>query len=338
MPNEIRACSSDCGQAALVRPPETPHRYAYKQTLHSLLLIGMLGAGLHCQAAGPNLADLVGRAKAAQTAGDTTLARALLDPALRSPRITPTDRAAMYLMRAQLFLDEGAPVSARLDAERATRHDPTNGDALSLRARLDNDPSVSAKLYLKAARQGVTEAQREAGARLMSGVGIPADQRKARYWLQQAANAGDPPAMLLLARSYRESVDPEQRDLVLAATWQQRAAAAGTAPGGSIDDSDGAAPAPTTPTGPAAPTTDAAATTNPTHRALLAPNAAPTAPSGTLAPAGYVPGRNAHSQVRTDPARVGGPRAAQRSANTRTGTAAAGHNQSTDLRAESTHN
>ena len=340
MPNVIQACSLDGGQGVLVRAPRALCRGAYKQALHGLLLIGVLGASVKCQAAaGPDLADLVGRAKAAQAAGETRLARALLDPALRSPKITPTDRAALYLMRAQLFIDEGAPVSARLDAERATDYDPTNGDALSLRARLNKDPSASAKLYLKAARQGVTEAQREAGARLMSGLGVPADHRKARYWLQQAANAGDSPAMLLLARSYREAVDPAQRNLVLAASWQQRAAAAALTPATSIEDEVRAPSAPTRTPGPEVSATNAATATSPSNPTLLAPVATSTTQSsGVLSPAGYAPANAARNQVRSEPARVGGPRAAQRGLHTSTDTAATVRNRSSDLRAESPHN
>ena len=324
MPNLIRARSLNDSQRVHGR---ASRRFAYSHALQNLLLIGILGAGLFCQAAGPNLADLVDRAKAAQAAGDTTLARALLEPALRSPSIRPTDRAALYLMRAHLFMDEAAPVSARLDAERATRYDPTNGDALSLRARLDSDPSVSAKLYLKAARQGVTEAQREAGARLMDGVGIAADLRKARYWLQQAANAGDPPAMSLLARSYRDAIDPAQRDPGLAASWLQRAASAGAAAGVAPTNSmDGAA------TKPATLTTPPPATPPPATPAL------PTPALPTPAPANDAQGTSTRNQVRIDAARLAGPRAMRRAVHPSPGAAATGGNRSTNLRAEGTHN
>lgn len=205
-----------------------------------LLMAGSLATGacasLVAEAAGPNLAELVTRAKAAQDAGDTALARTLLDPVLRAPALDAGTRAQMYVMRAHLFLDEGAPVSARLDAERATQYDPTNGNALSLLARLYRsgngpapDDAESARLYLKAARQGVVEAQREAGALLLQGIGLSADLRKARYWLEQAANAGDVQAMLLLARSYGDAVAPELRDPARAADWLRRAASIGSA-------------------------------------------------------------------------------------------------------------
>jgi TPR repeat protein len=213
------------------------------------LCCGTLASTQVCEAAGPDLAALVLRAKAAQDAGDTALARTLIDPVLRAPLLDGATRAETYLLRARLFLQEGAPVSARLDATRATHYDPTNGEALSLLARLyraDGGPAAdietSARLYLKAARQGVVEAQREAGALLLDGVGITADLRKARYWLGQAAEAGDVHAMLLLARSYGDAVAPELRNPGRAADWLRRAAALG-ALGGSAGPADAHRPA-----------------------------------------------------------------------------------------------
>ncbi len=200
------------------------------------LCLGALTGSLRALAAGPDLATLVHRANAARSAGNTALARTLIDPVLRAPSIDAATRAETYLLRARLFLDEGAPVSARLDAERATRYDPTNGNALSLLARLYRttagpsagaDATASARLYLKAARQGVVEAQREAGALLLEGIGITADLRKARYWLGRAADAGDVQAMLLLAQSYGDAVAPDSRDEGLAAEWLRRATALG---------------------------------------------------------------------------------------------------------------
>ena len=232
-------------------PIATPARLrhaACRLLLAGSLCSGALGSTLVCEAAGPDLAALVLRAKAAQDAGDTALARTLIDPVLRAPMLDGPTRAEIYLLRARLFLEEGAPVSARLDATRATRHDPTNGEALSLLARLYRseggpaaDVETSARLYLKAARQGVIEAQREAGALLLEGIGMTADLRKARYWLGRAADAGDVQAMLLLARSYGDAVAPELRDPGRAADWLRRAAALG-ALGGSTHPADGQRP------------------------------------------------------------------------------------------------
>ena len=107
---------------------------------------GLCAAGLvatHCLAAGPDAKDLLERAKRADAAGDTVLARALLDPLLqegqgRNAAATnvPAMRAEAYLMRARLFLAEHAPKSALLDAQRAVQVDPTNGQALAMLARL----------------------------------------------------------------------------------------------------------------------------------------------------------------------------------------------------------
>ena len=335
MPNVTRPCMTNVSRAVIVRARHSAGAVALNSLLRGLLFSAGMAAtmtifaatgaatGAASGAAGPDLADLVARAKIAQVTGDTTLARALLDPALRSPSVTQSERAALYLMRAQLFVDEGAPVSARQDAERATRFDPTNGEALSLRARLERDPAVRARLYLKAARQGVTEAQREAGARIMSGLGIsadqrPADHRKARYWLLQAANTGDGAAMLLLARSYREAADPAQRDLVLAATWQRRgnAATADNAGGKSADKAAGDRAV--------TPTDDPSSTGSPPIPTSGAPAAAANQPLETL------PARSGRNQAHYDSA----PEGTGSGPNIGTGV----RTRSADLRAESTHN
>lgn len=72
---------------------------------------------------------------------------------------------------------------------------------------------------LRAAEQGVVEAQDDIGFRYLTGRGVAADAEKAAFWNREAAIRGHPRAQCMLAYSIIRSENADRDSLVEAAKW-----------------------------------------------------------------------------------------------------------------------
>lgn len=89
-------------------------------------------------------------------------------------------------------------------------------------------PAEAFRWYLKAAEQGVPEAQEAAGHMLLYGIGVPADTNAAMEWYRKAAEQGRAEAQGRLAIFYHDGISVPQ-DFALALQWYRKAAAQGHA-------------------------------------------------------------------------------------------------------------
>lgn len=76
------------------------------------------------------------------------------------------------------------------------------------------------------AERGFIKQEIELGAAYFTGQGVNRDEKRAAYWYEKAANAGDPAAQLEIGTFYQTGVGV-QRDPVQAVRWFQRSAAGG---------------------------------------------------------------------------------------------------------------
>ncbi len=164
-----------------------------------------------------------------------SLARAYLDPAVISHRLSPARRSAAYYLRGHSFQAQGLFVSAARDYANALEFNPENAAALHAMGTLhhfewglEKDPVLALQLFLGAARRGHSGSQLFVGNAYLNGEGTAKDLRLAREWLEKAAQAGVPPAMTLLASSYRP-VHTEVPEPARARHWYEQAADAGDA-------------------------------------------------------------------------------------------------------------
>ena len=166
-------------------------------------------------------------------AEDHALARAYLDPAVISHRLTPAQRSRAYYLRGYAFHAEELFVSAALDYAHALEFNPDNPAALYATGGLyfhavgvARDRDLALQFFRHAAELGHPGGQLYLGNAYLVGEGVASSLEDARAWLNLAADAGFPPAMLRLAASFREryadSPDPEQ-----ARHWYEKALAAG---------------------------------------------------------------------------------------------------------------
>lgn len=175
----------------------------------------------------------VDKASTLVDAGQHALARAYLDPALISHRLTPAERSRAYYLRGYAFQAEDLFVSAALDYAHALEFNPANPAALYATGGLyyhalgvDRNRDLALQFFRTAAELGHPGGQLYLGNAYLVGEGVASSLEDARAWLHQAADAGFPPAMLRLAASFRErytdTPDPEQ-----ARHWYEKALAAG---------------------------------------------------------------------------------------------------------------
>jgi TPR repeat protein len=80
------------------------------------------------------------------------------------------------------------------------------------------------------AKKGLPEALREVGVHYMQGNGVARNPEQGVEWVSKAADKGDTPAMIALARAYTVGVGVNS-DLAVAYHWYQKAAEAGNAEG-----------------------------------------------------------------------------------------------------------
>jgi uncharacterized protein len=76
------------------------------------------------------------------------------------------------------------------------------------------------------AQRGSIKQQVELGAAYFTGRGVPQDEKRAAYWYEKAANAGDPGAQKQIGYFYQVGIGV-QRDPATAVRWYERAAAGG---------------------------------------------------------------------------------------------------------------
>jgi TPR repeat protein len=81
------------------------------------------------------------------------------------------------------------------------------------------DETAGFAWMLRAAEQGVVEAQDEVGFRFLAGRGVAADAERAEYWNRQAAAQGHPRAQCMLAYSLIRAETADRNSLVEAAKW-----------------------------------------------------------------------------------------------------------------------
>jgi TPR repeat protein len=89
-------------------------------------------------------------------------------------------------------------------------------------------PAEAFRWYLKAAEQGIPEAQEAAGRMLLYGIGVPANTTAAMEWYRKAAEQGRAEAQGRLAIFYHDGISLPQ-DFALALQWYRKAAAQGHA-------------------------------------------------------------------------------------------------------------
>ena len=167
-------------------------------------------------------------------AGEHSLARTYLAPALIDPRLSSVERSHAYYVRGYSFLADGLPVSASKDYARALEFNSDNGPALvglgDLYHRgegVDENPELAYAFFESAAEVDHPEAELFIGFALLQGRGVDQDVSRAREILLGLAEGGSDQAMLYLGRSYRAPF-AEQPDPELARQWIDRAAEAGS--------------------------------------------------------------------------------------------------------------
>ncbi len=125
-----------------------------------------------------------------------------------------------------------APPSVPPAQAGAPRSNPLDDYRQGLRYALGNgvprDYGKAAELLLKAALQGVPDAQYNLGALYANGLGVPRDPQRAATWYQAAAQQQHPLAAFNLALAYVDGSGVEQSDTE-AARWFRRAAQQGVA-------------------------------------------------------------------------------------------------------------
>lgn len=205
------------------------------RTLRLILLFTVAGSALlgasGALAANPR-AD-VEKAIELIDAGQYSLARSYLAPALIAPLLSSGERSRAYYLRGYSYLVQKMPVSARKDFNRALEFNPNNGAALVALGRLhlagrgvDKDAELAFTLFEESATLGSSQATFHIGFAYLMGEGVEKNLLKAREILMQAAEEGHLFAMTSLAASYREEhvTTPEPAE---AERWYLRAHEAG---------------------------------------------------------------------------------------------------------------
>lgn len=176
----------------------------------------------------------IDRAAGLIEAGDFSLARSYLAPALIDPYISPDLRGKAFYLRGYSYFAQDLPVSSLRDFNRALEFSPNNPVVLFMvgRAHFEGlgtklDPTLGVGFFQRATDAGHVGASTYLGFALLQGRGIAKDVPAARSLLSAAAEEQkDVYAMMQMARSYRlEATDIA--DVQLAKQWYERAFAAG---------------------------------------------------------------------------------------------------------------
>ncbi len=200
---------------------------------HAILFCLALAGAAHGRGLDPHA--YIDRAVQLIEAEQYALARAFLDPAVISHRLSAGERSRAYYLRGYSFYAGKLFASAATDYAHALEFNPDNPGALHAMAGLYHDGQgvakdveVALQLFHKAAELGHTGAQLYVGNAYLAGEAVSVNLDEARHWLGRAANAGFAPAMLRLAFSYRQpQADPP--DSIQARYWYEQALQAGAA-------------------------------------------------------------------------------------------------------------
>ncbi len=199
------------------------------------LQVVLLGLALAAAARGGALDPhaYVEKAAALVEQEEYSLARAYLDPAVISHRLTPAERSRAYYLRGYAFYAEELFVSAATDYTDALQFNPDNPAALCALGSLyrhelgaRSDPVLAFQLFRRAAELGHAGGQMYLGNAYLVGEGTARNLAEARHWLEKAAAAGFVPAMTRLAWSFRRP-HTDRPDPARARHWYERAQQAG---------------------------------------------------------------------------------------------------------------
>lgn len=166
-------------------------------------------------------------------AGEHSLARSYLAPALIDPRLSRGERSRAYYLRGYSFGAQGMMVSARKDFYRALEFNPSNPAVLFAVGRLhyfgegtEVDQALGVSLFEQAAAGGHMQAKFQLAYAYLRGQGVEQDVPRGRELLLENADGGDVSSMMQLAMSYRAPLVPEPQP-ELAREWYEQASAAG---------------------------------------------------------------------------------------------------------------
>ncbi|MDA1074393.1 MAG: hypothetical protein O3A63_06480 [Proteobacteria bacterium] len=167
-------------------------------------------------------------------AGQLSLARTYLEPALIDPRLSPPERSRAYYLRGYSYFVQGMHTSAANDYGHALEFNPENPAVLAAMGSMyfngfgrKRDYVAAYGLFEQAAALGHPGALMQMGHANLMGLGVERDLVKAREYLTQAADLGSAPAMFQLASSYRTEFT-DQPEPTLAQSWFEKAHEAGS--------------------------------------------------------------------------------------------------------------
>lgn len=199
-------------------------------TTWGLALLGSHGASaetLDARAHIKRATDLIG-------AGQPSLARTYLGPALIAPQLHSTERSKAFYLRGYSYQIQNLKISALRDFHRALEFNPENTMAqVSLGAvyyygeGVEPNYDLAFTMFTSAAENEHPAAYFHLGLANLYGKGVPKDVASARQWLTKAAELDYAPAMEHLAHSYRQGQSEAPEPLV-AKQWYDQAISAGS--------------------------------------------------------------------------------------------------------------
>lgn len=168
------------------------------------------------------------------SAGQPSLARTYLGPALIAPQLHSTERSKAYYLRGYSYQVQNLKISALRDFHRALEFNPENTMAqVSLGAvyyygeGTKPNYDLAFAMFTSAAENEHPTAYFHLGLANLYGKGVPKDVDSARQWLTKAADLDYAPAMEHLAHSYRQRQSETPEPLV-AKQWYDKAITAGS--------------------------------------------------------------------------------------------------------------
>lgn len=168
------------------------------------------------------------------SAGQPSLARTYLGPALIAPQLHSSERSRAYYLRGYSYQVQNLKISALRDFHRALEFNPQNTMAqVSLGAVYyygeGTKPNfdLAFELFTSAAENEHPAAFFHLGLANLYGKGVPKNVPSARQWLEQAADLDYAPAMEHLAHSFRARQSESPQPL-LAKQWYEKAITAGS--------------------------------------------------------------------------------------------------------------
>lgn len=212
-------------------------KYSRKLTLLATLGLGMGLALLGSHGARAETLDArahIEKATDLISAGQPSLARTYLGPALIAPQLHSTERSKAFYLRGYSYQVQNLKISALRDFHRALEFNPENTMAqVSLGAvyyygeGVEPNYDLAFTLFTSAAENEHPAAYFHLGLANLYGKGVPKDVASARQWLTKAAELDYAPAMEHLAHSYRQGQSDAPEPLV-AKQWYDQAIASGS--------------------------------------------------------------------------------------------------------------